>query len=49
MGEYEVKGKYVYYNGKRYIVMHQYDSGYCELKEEFAWRFKLVHVSELKE
>ncbi|MDQ0975893.1 hypothetical protein QFZ31_005771 [Neobacillus niacini] len=40
---------YVIYERKEYILIHQYDSGYCEIKEEgkLNEEIKLVHYSEL--
>ncbi|MDQ1003949.1 hypothetical protein QFZ28_004349 [Neobacillus niacini] len=40
---------YVIYEGKEYILIHQYDSGYCEIKEEGKLNEEiiLVHYSEL--
>ncbi|TWE06388.1 hypothetical protein FB550_102410 [Neobacillus bataviensis] len=39
----------VIYEGKDYILLHQYSSGYCEITEEWApyRNIKLVHFSEL--
>ena len=39
----------VSFEGKDYIVLHQYSSGFCEIKEEDHqyWDVKLVHASEL--
>ncbi|WP_157081437.1 hypothetical protein [Neobacillus soli] len=38
----------VIYNGKRYIILYQYTSGFCEIKEiECFQTIELVHLSEL--
>ncbi|PLS04016.1 hypothetical protein [Neobacillus cucumis] len=39
----------VIFEGKDYIMLHQYSSGYCEITEEGASykEIKLVHFSEL--
>jgi hypothetical protein len=39
---------HVFYNGKRYIILYKYTSGYCEIKEiESIHNIQLVHMSEL--
>ncbi|MBT2725759.1 hypothetical protein ACSU6B_12095 [Neobacillus sp. C211] len=41
--------EHVLYNGKKYIILYTYDSGYCEIKEiESVHNVQLVHLSELK-
>jgi hypothetical protein len=41
--------EHVLYNGKKYIILYTYDSGYCEIKEiESVYNVQLVHLSELK-
>lgn len=39
----------VIYNGKEYVLLQQYASGYCEIMQEGAEYkdIKLVHFSEL--
>jgi hypothetical protein len=38
----------VIYDGKEYIILHKYASGYCEIQEKNnQFNIKLVHVSEL--
>lgn len=38
----------VLYNGKKYIILYTYDSGYCEIKEiESVHNIQLVPLSEL--
>ncbi|MBT2697243.1 hypothetical protein J7E79_07440 [Bacillus sp. ISL-40] len=41
----------VIFQGKDYIMIFQYASGYCEIVEEVELNFKikLVHFSELKQ
>lgn len=40
----------VIFEGEEYIILHQYASGYCEIRSEegFNHEVKLVHFSELK-
>jgi hypothetical protein len=40
----------VIYQGKEYVIIFQYESGYCEIVEEGEpnQNVKLVHSSELK-
>jgi len=40
----------VIYQGKEYVIIFQYESGYCEIVEdgEHNHNVKLVHFSELK-
>ncbi len=42
---------FVIYKGKKYHLIHQYDSGYCEIKKGSSLYndIKLVHISELSE
>lgn len=44
-----MKGIYVIYEGIEYVLIHQYDSGYCEIKQEGKLNEEiiLVHCSEL--
>lgn len=42
-----VNGKKVMYQGKEYIVVHKYETGYCELKTLEYFQFILVHESEI--
>ncbi|MBS4214430.1 MULTISPECIES: hypothetical protein [Neobacillus] len=38
----------VIYNGKRYVILFKYTSGYCEIKEVGSLHhIELVHLSEL--
>jgi hypothetical protein len=38
----------VIYDGKEYIILYKYTSGYCEIQEKNnQFNIKLVHVSEL--
>jgi hypothetical protein len=40
--------EHVLYNGKKYIILYEYDSGYCEIKElDSVHNIQLVHLSEL--
>ena len=41
--------EFVIYQGEEYRLLHQYDSGYCEInKDESLYsEIKLVHISEL--
>jgi len=41
----------VIYQGEKYYVLKQYDSGYCEIQKDKTMyhEIKLVHVSELSE
>jgi hypothetical protein len=41
-------GEKVSYNGKEYIALHFYSSGFCEIKEINGFKIELVHISELK-
>jgi len=43
--------KIVIYQGEKYYVLKQYDSGYCEIQKDKTMyhEIKLVHVSELSE
>ncbi|WHX41151.1 hypothetical protein QNH36_03010 [Mesobacillus sp. AQ2] len=38
----------VIYQGKEYIIVHQYDSGYVEIRMLKSRSIELVHESELK-
>lgn len=41
--------KQVIYNGKKYIILHMYDSGYCEIKEEGnQYNVELVNFLDLQ-
>jgi len=42
-----VNGTRVLYQQKEYIVIHKYETGYCELKTLDFFQFILVHESEL--
>lgn len=38
----------VIYNGKKYIILYQYTSGYCEIKKMDCFHtIEFVHLSEL--
>ena len=38
----------VLYNGKKYIILYKYTSGYCEIREvESIHNIQLVHQSEV--
>ncbi|QNF29907.1 MULTISPECIES: hypothetical protein [Metabacillus] len=41
--------KFVLYKGEQYRLIHQYDSGYCEIKKNGSslYNTELVHMSEL--
>jgi hypothetical protein len=41
----------VKYNGEKYWILHQYESGYCEIKKDTSSiaKVELVHISELQE
>lgn len=40
--------KQVLYQGKNFILLHQYSSDFCEIQEEHSrYNIILVHVSEL--
>lgn len=38
----------VLYDGKEYIILNQFATGYCEIVEEGSTSPTLVHFSELK-
>ncbi|MGG3563889.1 hypothetical protein ABES03_20080 [Neobacillus rhizosphaerae] len=39
---------HVFYNGKRYVILYKYTSGYCEIKEVGSlYSIELVHITEL--
>ncbi|MGM0879146.1 MAG: hypothetical protein ACQEWV_32035 [Bacillota bacterium] len=42
---------FVIYKGEKFSLLHQYDSGYCEIKKDGAsfYNIELVHISELTE
>jgi len=42
-----VQGTRVLYQEKEYILIHKYETGYCELKTLDSFHYKLVHESEL--
>ncbi|MEC2076338.1 hypothetical protein [Metabacillus fastidiosus] len=43
-----MKKSIVMYKGKKYIILHKYESGYCEIKEvKNSYNIELVHESEL--
>ncbi|MBI0577220.1 hypothetical protein IEC97_07585 [Neobacillus cucumis] len=45
-----MKNKRVMYQGKKYILYHQYSTDFCEIQEEsYKFNILLVHVSELTE
>lgn len=37
----------VIYQGKEYTIVHQYDSGYVEIRNRKSRNIELVHESEL--
>lgn len=38
----------VFYNGKKYVVIFKYSSGFCEIKEIGGlYKIELVHESDL--
>jgi hypothetical protein len=37
----------VIYQGKEYTIVHQYDSGYVEIRNQKSRSIELVHKSEL--
>jgi hypothetical protein len=38
----------VLYNGKKYVILYTYTSGYCEIKEvDSLHNIQLVHISEV--
>ncbi|WP_157406129.1 hypothetical protein [Neobacillus drentensis] len=40
--------EHVLYNGKKYIILYKYTSGFCEIKEvDSLHNIQLVHLSEL--
>ncbi|TWD97500.1 hypothetical protein FB550_110105 [Neobacillus bataviensis] len=40
----------VMYGGKEYLLLFEYDSGYCEIQEkDNQYNIKLVNVSELEQ
>jgi hypothetical protein len=40
---------HVFYNGKRYVILYKYTSGYCEIKEVGSiYNIELVHLTEIK-
>ncbi|MFP5114877.1 hypothetical protein ACSU64_21205 [Bacillaceae bacterium C204] len=40
--------EYVLYNGKKYLIIYKYTSGFCEIKEvDSLYNIELVHTSEL--
>jgi len=42
------KMEQVLYNGKKYIILYKYTSGYCEIREvESIHNIQLVHQSEV--
>jgi hypothetical protein len=42
------KMEHVLYNGKKYIILYKYTSGFCEIKEvNSLHNIQLVHLSEL--
>jgi hypothetical protein len=41
------KYRIVIYKEKDYVIMHTYESGYCELKDCNGWNFLLVPTAEL--
>ncbi len=43
-----MKEQYVCYEEDKYVVIYQYDSGYCEIKKvDNPLKIELVHRSEL--
>ncbi len=48
-GVYMENNTHVFYNGKKYIILYKYTSGYCEIKEIGSfYNIELVHSSELE-
>ncbi|WP_409300513.1 hypothetical protein [Peribacillus sp. SCS-155] len=43
-----INGNIVFYNGKKYTIIHKYESGYCEIRETGVHNTELIHISELK-
>jgi len=42
-----VIGSRVLYQEKEYIVIHKYETGYCEIRTLNSFQVKLIHESEL--
>jgi hypothetical protein len=42
-------GSNVLYDGKEYIVIYIYDTGYCEIREKDGSKVDLVQITDLKE
>jgi hypothetical protein len=39
---------YVLYKGKKYVILYQYSSGFCEIKEvDSLYHVEFVHSTEL--
>jgi hypothetical protein len=38
----------VLYKGKEYLLIHSYESGFCEIRELRWYKVELVHNSELE-
>jgi phage anti-repressor protein len=44
-----VVGKHALFNGREYIVIHEYTSGNCEIKDiSRPYQIELVHSTEIK-
>ncbi|NRD77900.1 hypothetical protein HPT25_10950 [Bacillus sp. BRMEA1] len=42
------KNAHVFYNGKKYVIIYMYSSGYCEIRaEDKLHKVELVHLSEI--
>ncbi|MDQ0805465.1 hypothetical protein [Priestia megaterium] len=42
--------KEVLYKGKRFVLIHVYDSGYCEIRPiDHAFKVELVRVDEIEQ
>ena len=42
-------GKHALFNGREYIVIHEYTSGNCEIKDiSRPYQIELVHSTEIK-
>lgn len=48
-GVFMENNTHVLYNGKKYVILYKYTSGYCEIKEIGSfYNIELVHSSELE-
>lgn len=42
-------GSHVLFQGREYVIIHKYTSGYCEIKDlNRLYHIELVHLTELK-